>query len=555
MVIKKIIFKSWPFVVLLASTVLVTWPIFLPGYFSHHDDLQVMRIFEMRKCIEDLQIPCRWVPDMGYGNGFPLFNYYGVSPYYIGAILSFPLGFIGAAKALFFIVLVLGGITMYLLGKEIGGKWVGLTAGILYLFAPYRSLDTYVRGAIAESFALAQIPLVFYFGIRFIRKKTVFNFVGLAVSTGIFLTTHNIMIMFFTPLLVLFIIYSKIILKSQNVSALIVGMILGFGLSAFFLIPAFVEKSLVQTENLTRFDLDFRGHFVTVKQLFLDRNWGYGASVLGPGDNVSFQLGWPHWGLVLASIPLFLIFRGKNKKILVFYLGILATFIFSIFMTHNKSAFVWEKIELLKYAQFPWRFLSVSIFSASLIGGMTLLFLGEQWRKYVAALVVALTILLNFNFFKPDKFYFNLTDSKKLSGDLWEEQARATISDYLPVGAYEPKEAAPDKPQVTKGVADIKGFINKSSRWQFSVLVEEAAEIELPVFDFPNWEVYVNKQKILHRSDNLLQRIQFRLEPGSYEVIGKFTNTPVRNLSNIITFFSFVTIIFLIYGKNKFKAL
>src|SRR4051812_19673057 len=106
--IKKIFINYWHLILIGFLGLLVSWPIFLPGYFTHHDDLQVMRIFEMRKCIEDLQIPCRWVPDMGYGNGFPLFNYYGNLPYYIGAFLSYLLGYINSAKTLFLIPLLLG---------------------------------------------------------------------------------------------------------------------------------------------------------------------------------------------------------------------------------------------------------------------------------------------------------------------------------------------------------------------------------------------------------------------------------------------------------------
>src|SRR3990167_11102036 len=122
MVIKKLILRFWPLVILLVLTTLITWPLFLPGYFSHHDDLQVMRVFEMRKCLEDLQIPCRWVPDMGYGNGYPLFNYYNPLPYYIGGALSFFLPFIISAKILFFIPLFLAPVAMYFLAKEIFGK-------------------------------------------------------------------------------------------------------------------------------------------------------------------------------------------------------------------------------------------------------------------------------------------------------------------------------------------------------------------------------------------------------------------------------------------------
>ena len=132
----------------------------------------------MRKCIEDLQIPCRWVPDMGYGNGYPLFNYYNPFPYYIGAALSIFGGFVISAKLLFLIPLILGGVFMYLLGKELFNKEAGLVVGILYLFAPYRALDSFVRGAVAESFAIAIVPLVFYF---LIKKKLIFFSITLAI--------------------------------------------------------------------------------------------------------------------------------------------------------------------------------------------------------------------------------------------------------------------------------------------------------------------------------------------------------------------------------------
>jgi hypothetical protein len=85
-------YKEWIFVFLIGMS--VSWPLFAPGYFSHHDDLQVLRVYEMRQCIEDFQIPCRWSKNLGFGNGFPIYNYYGVFPYYIGGLISFVTGYI-----------------------------------------------------------------------------------------------------------------------------------------------------------------------------------------------------------------------------------------------------------------------------------------------------------------------------------------------------------------------------------------------------------------------------------------------------------------------------
>src|SRR3989344_3088340 len=55
----------------------------VPGYFTMHDDLQILRLDGMHQCIKDLQIPCRWISDAGFGLGYPMFNYYPPLPYYV----------------------------------------------------------------------------------------------------------------------------------------------------------------------------------------------------------------------------------------------------------------------------------------------------------------------------------------------------------------------------------------------------------------------------------------------------------------------------------------
>lgn len=92
--------EGFSFLVLLSAFLASRW-LFKPGYFSMHDDLQMMRQLQMEKCWQDRQIPCRWVPDMGYGFGYPLFNFYPPLPYYVGQVFRW-LGssFTGTAKLL-----------------------------------------------------------------------------------------------------------------------------------------------------------------------------------------------------------------------------------------------------------------------------------------------------------------------------------------------------------------------------------------------------------------------------------------------------------------------
>ncbi|OGE43692.1 hypothetical protein A3B45_03320 [Candidatus Daviesbacteria bacterium RIFCSPLOWO2_01_FULL_39_12] len=541
--------KNIYLILLLAFSLLVVWPLFLPGYFSHHDDLQVMRIFEMRKCFEDLQIPCRWVSDMGYGNGYPLFNYYNPFIYYVGGLLSFIFGFILSAKILFFMAALSGGISMYYLGKEIFGKEAGFVAAILYQFVPYKALDLYVRGALAESFAISIVPLCFLFAYKLIREFKVRYFIILTISLAILLTSHNIMTIFFIPTLILFCAFWIYIEKSKLFIPLILSLALGFGLSAFFTIPSFFEKDLVQIENLTRLDLDFRAHFVSLNQLFFDRSWGYGASSPGSDDTISFQIGWPHWWIVIASIiSMAIYFKERSSK---YALLILLVFIVAIFMTHIRSAFIWEKFTLLRFVQFPWRFLSVAVFSASLLGGFLVSSTSVKYKKYSMILIVTLAVVLNSNFFKPDQFYPNLSDQQKLSGQFWEQQQKAAILDYLPQTALKPQEAAPSMPIITFGQANIKDFKIRSNRFEFNIDVVEEAKIEVPIFDFPDWQVLAN-DKVIPHTQGTIGRIAFSLDRGEYLVEGQFENTLIRTLSNWVTIISFLLLLVIIfYAKDR----
>lgn len=564
----KLLRKHWEVSVLCVLSILTIWPLLQSGYFSHHDDLQVIRIFEMRRCLADFQIPCRWAPDMGYGYGIPLFNFYNPLVYYIGAVLSFVLGFVWSAKALFIIALISGPIAMYFLGKELWGKFGGLVSTILFMFAPYRALDAYVRGALAELFAISLIPLIFLFTLRLIKQGKRSDFFALTVTVGIFLTTHNISVILWAPFIFLWTSYWLFKNRLVNVKLLLLSLLFGFGLSAFFTIPAYLEKDLVTSESLTTGDLDYHVHFASVRQLFLDRFWGYGASKLGPNDDLSMQIGWPHWWLVaLGMVGMLLSFKGRSppgprpfrvgdfKGMNLLPLLLLGFFVVSVFMAHNKSTPVWVAVEILRYLQFPWRYLAVAVFSASLLGGFCVnalvgspKFRGVKLkhpRGVIVGLIVLLSLILNWSYFRPEKLYLDVNDEKKLSGELWEKQQKGALLDYLPKTAMEPKGPAPDSPKVIEGNADVTRLIKRSNYFEFDVKSDSGSNVEVPVFNFPNWTIE-NGRWYTAESGNIV------VEGAWLQVRGFFNNTSTRNFANLITLLSFGGLIVIWkYGKSR----
>ncbi|HSA83405.1 MAG TPA: hypothetical protein VLF20_00780, partial [Patescibacteria group bacterium] len=81
----NILKKMSPLLLVLGLSYWAVAPFFLPGFFPMHDDTQVARVFEMHKALIDGQFPVRWVADLGYHYGYPIFNFYAPLAYYIGA--------------------------------------------------------------------------------------------------------------------------------------------------------------------------------------------------------------------------------------------------------------------------------------------------------------------------------------------------------------------------------------------------------------------------------------------------------------------------------------
>ncbi len=540
----------------LLSLVFVSWPLFRSGYFTHHDNIQIIRIFEMRRCILDLQIPCRWVPDMGYGYGFPLFNYYAPSVYYLGAILSFALGYIGAAKMLFFLSFVVGFLGMFVFSKLFFGFWGALVSSVLFTYAPYRALDVYVRGALSEIFAISVFPLVLYYSYQLLQFGRKRHFVGLVISLSFFLITHNVMVMLFLPVAVLFfILMTFLVEKKSRLISLFVGLVLSFGLSSFFVLPAFLEKNLVQIESMIQDELNFRAHFVKVGQLFWIRDWYYGASQPQQNETISFQVGWPHWWLVAVSIPFLLreLLKRGTKVSKTFWIALLAVFVFivSVFMTHNKSAFIWEKMALLSFAQFPWRFLSLAIFSSSLVGGYLLSLTRGNLLKFAFALIVLLAIVLNWRYFRPERF-LDIDDVSVLGGAFWEEQQKGSVRDYLPKGAKIPSSIAPTRFSIDTSDVVLYDFDKSTKSWKFSAKVDKELEIEIPVFDFPYWSVRIGDSLVNYKvGENGLMRL--KLPRGEYIVQGVLQDTTIRRFSNFIFLFSLTAFLYLLKNGKSFK--
>lgn len=542
------IYRNWRFWLIFVLILSVSWPLFKQGFYWNHDAIQPIKILVMNKCFQDFQIPCRWVQDFAWGNGLPFFNYYGPGAYYLGALFSQFLGIIGATKAILFVALGAGSFGIYLLVEEMFDADSALLSAALYLFAPFRALEIYVRGTVSEALALAIVPYVFYFILVLARRGEKKHGFLLSLLLSAFLTSHPIMAMVFTPILIVWVLFALYLNGANNALNIFKSFLVGFGLASFYLLPALFENNLVLTELDIDSYYDFHNHFLNIRQLFFDRSWGYGLIEEDVFSNLSFQIGFPHW--LLVSFSVFSLRRKAERRTKLYNIFFLILFFLSVFMMLDMSAFVWEKIEILKYIQFPWRLLGVVALATSVIGGYFLQSIKGVSKRTILVVILFLTITLNWKYFSP---YINFPDINDISvflGESWDNQRNALPNDFRPIFAKTPTEEAEKSPLAIKGSAVFSDYMIKSNQFSFSVNSYGTSEIEVPVYFFPGWKVWSGEKRLPTFLTPQMGRIGFFVEDGTHEIYGKFTDTDIRKLANRTSLLSLAYLL-LSYGLYK----
>lgn len=562
---KKIVIKYQSWLIWLALAV-ATIPTFLtlirPGFFAMQDDLQAFRTHQLDQCVKDWQWPCRWVPDAGYQYGYPQFIYYPPSVYYAGEIwhlLGFQ--FIDSVKIMFGLGYLLSAWAMYLLLKDWLGKWPAVVGTILYTYIPYKAVEVYVRGAMSEFWSLVFFPLIFWSTRRVVLQRRWRDVGVMALTVGGLFLTHNLMSLIFFPVAG---IWTLVWLYQEKawrlLPKLIVGGLLGLGLAAFFTLPVLAEGKYVHLESLLGGYFDYRQHFADIDQLFLNNHWGYGSSELGPGDDLSLTTGIIQW-MVAGLAGLLAVVKFKTNKKLSIMTGVLLVVeLMVLFLIHQKSSFIWAQISYLAYLQFPWRFLSVSIFLLAILDAIAIYYLAQfklKWLSIGTGLgVMVIAVLMTINFYQPREWY-DISDQDKFSGISWEKQLTISIFDYTPIYAVlPPPSKAPEVPELLDGQGQVLEYRKGSNHQSGIIMVETPLVVRLPLFDFPGMQVKVDGQVVDHWHDDCrgqkycMGLVTFGLPPGQHQVEVKLTRTPIRLFGDLATLGSIVGVGWLLTKKR-----
>lgn len=562
--------------IILIFAIVLSLPLLKPGLHIIHDDQQITRLFVFDQALESGQFPVRWVDGLGFGFGYPLFVFYPPLVYALGEffhILGFSL--IASVKLVFFLSIILSGFAMYVLVKEFYGRLEGVVSSLFYMLVPYRAVDIYVRGALAESFSFVWLPLILWSFYQHHRTGS-FSYIILGgLFLALLMITHNLIflpfMMVFLPYLLFLIVKSKN--KKQTIVYYLSSFCLALGLSAFFWIPAIAEKKYTIVDELLLVNLaSYKIHFVYPQQLW-NWTWGFGGSAQGLTDGISFKIGKLHILASIGTLIMSLIHLIINKKLSTFNFQ-LSTFFFTLlalaaFMTTFYSQFIWDLIKPLGYLQFPWRFLTFTALFSSILAGSLINSLRLTIVKLTAsALLIILLVVPNLKLFNPQDYRKDLDDAKATAKETINWEVSQSSFEYLPKGVslykgslgtnlveIEKTQIPQSKIEIIAGNGQIKNLKYKPTYIDFAIEAHTPIQLRANVFNFPGWKAYVNGSETIINDNNKLKLAELFLPSGIHDIKLEFQNTKIRSFANLLSLMVVFLLIILLSKKWQFQKI
>jgi hypothetical protein len=557
-------------------------PLLQPGYqWDAHDARHtVYFLLEFDQGIQDGILFPRWQPDFAFGYGYPFFNIYGPLSTYLGeAMHLLGFSFTDAAKIVFALSIILSGLAMYGFVKQVLGRQAALVAAVAYMVIPYRLVDLYVRAALAESMAYVFVPLVLWGVWATLHRPRLANVLGLAFAYGALLFTHPLTALLLTLILVFLVALLALArvndqqpwrqLTRESTLPLLghlgnvllptaTGLVLGLGLSAVSLLPAMTENVFVRVDQWYGGRYAWGGDFVEFFQLFSPA-WGFGASVPGPNDGVSFQLGVVP--IILSLFALVLLFRRASRarldrsavRLIAFFAALTAVI---LFLMLEVSAPLWQTLPLVRLAQFPWRLLSLTVVSMAFLSGAVVrrlradtAFVGLPTLILVALLILGSLPYMRAHLSEQEVSLAGLMRFQQSADEMTGSTAWAReIPTWSPMADYhiagEPVTSKLDYTYMYEQAGKTNARILElgTDRELLEYSAERSTLIPFNTFYYPGWHAYlldaesntvIRELPIALRSNLGLMTV--RVPAGVGRVLLQFEATPIRKLGTAVT--------------------
>lgn len=519
--------------------------LFHSGLFTAHDIWhQVVRLYYFSKAVNEGQFPPYWVGQLANGFGYPLFFF----SYNLPWLISIPIMRIGfditaTLKILFILSYISSGIAMYFfVNSLLKDKLSAFISSVLYLWLPYHFLIIFVSASMGVAFVFTFLPLLFL-GIHLSNEGSKFGSPILAFGLSGIILSHIMHLVFLLPTILIFGIWelSRTKKKMLFFKRVIIGTVLGFLISSFYVIPAISYNQFTRVHKEEGIVKLYERNFINFKQLIYSK-WGFSPIISNAKNGeISFQIGIAQW-ICVISIFLLIILRKISKQYFLLSLSLLFSFIVCIFFMLDLSEPIWKIIVKFISVDYPFRLLLPSSFVASICGGIVILTFKGRVKLLALIFITLVAFYTNRNHINVNQYtYFPISSYL----DLPTEITTNTFNEYLPIQANPQLLNKPWNEIIGEDLSVSK--VNHTTKLlSFEVNIPVRQIVSLGQYYFPGQTLYIDN-KLSQFNVDKDGRISFVAIQGMHLVKVSYQETVVIYLSKIMTFIGLFLILFSLF--------
>ncbi len=491
----------------------------------------------------------RWAEWANWGFGEPRFIFYPPGSWMIGAALGSVLPWAMAPGAFIWLTLISAGMSMWKLARECLSGSQAIVAAVLFEVNPYHLVIVYYRSDFAELLAGALLPLMVWGALHTSRGDWRRVPWLAAAFAGIWLSNAPAAVIATYSLGLIFLVECAVRRSFRPLVPGATAMAAGFGLAAFYILPAAWERRWVQIAQAVADNLRPAQNFLFTHASdpdFVRFNWKVSSVAVG---------------VMLATGIAAAFIAKRRREFSELFWALITLGSVSVLLMLPFSDLLWRGLPELRFVQFPWRWLDIldvafAFFVAAAIGRSR-----RRWASWFAGIVIFVAIGAAATAMVLDAWWDN-ADVPAMADAIHSGRGYEGADEYASVGSdrYE-LPGNPDDSERVEGVssvpaariaqfdsdsgeivpaADAKLDIERWSAERREFAAETATPVTLAVklVNYPAWEVRLDGEEIGTGSAPDTGQMLIAVPAGAHRVAIRFRRTWDRRAGDAISIFA-----------------
>jgi len=503
----------------------------------------------------------RWTEWANFGYGEPRFIFYPPLSWQFGAALGNVIPWNAVAAVLIVCVQTLAGISAFVLLRRIANsRGAALFGAACFAANPYALVIVYARSDFAELLAVAFFPLLFlwvfqlcgFFSEQDQGGSGFQEIVAFAVSfCAVWLSNAPAAVIATYSAAFLFVFAA---VQSRSGKALLKGlsgMLLGFGLASFYLIPAVYEQRWVRISGALAGGLTPAENFLYARTADPEHD-----AFNRVASNIAVML------LVWAVTGMAAAWRTKRqresawKNVLMPLTALTAAVLLLMLPV---TSLVWRWLPELRFIQFPWRWMSVLAICA-------LIFMAATWRgvaRWIWLAAMALAVVGGGRYLVKHTWW-DTEDMPTLQGAMTSGEGFEGTDEYDPIGddhtdlpLKQPRAwFVSDQGHITEGA----GYKIHVDQWtaehrKLRAVTLQKSRVAVRLVDYPAWQITVNGEPLMAQHAAGTAQLIIPVQAGESRIEIKFVRTMDRAVGGWVSVLSACgSLGLLLWGRKRSGA-